>query len=151
MNAEIQFNPDTYFVLKLIHGVISLGFFIIAIWLLLRSFIGFVKEKKYRKTDKVLSFCFIINLYLQLALGLLLFAAMGSERSTNGFNTISTTANRLWPVEHIIFMLFALFIANLGMIISLKSGNDKEKHRHIFFYYLVSFIMILISLLLNYL
>jgi hypothetical protein len=60
-------------------------------------------------------------------------------------------SKRLWPIEHIVLMLFALFIANLGLIISLKSSVDRDKHQKILIYYLISLFMIALSLSINYL
>jgi hypothetical protein len=56
-------------------------------------------------------------------------------------------SKRLWPIEHIVLMLFALFIANLGLIISIKSNVDKDKHQKILIYYLISLFMIAMSLI----
>jgi len=55
-------------------------------------------------------------------------------------------SKRFWPVEHIVLMIFALFIANLGLIFSIKSSNDKLKFKRIFVYYLISILLIAISL-----
>ena len=86
------------------------------------------------RLDKVLAYLFIIGLYLQLLFGVILFSnlslSMGYDyQSADG--SMVVVSKRLWPVEHIVLMLFALFIANLGLIFSSKSNIDTIKHKKI--------------------
>ena len=136
-------------IFKLIHTFISATFLVIAVWLFIRSFQGVLKSKPYRKLDKYLSFGFIASLYLQLVFGLILFSNLGS---TMGYNYLSADSSvkivskRLWPVEHIVLMLFALLIANLGLIISLSTKSDRRKYMNTIIYYSISLALIIFSL-----
>lgn len=138
-----------YQIFKFAHSIISFTFLVIAIWLIIRSSIGVIKTKPYTKFDKFLSYGFIINLYLQLIFGIILFTNI---RSSAGYDylsadgTLKMVSKRHWPVEHIVLMLFALFIANLGLILSNKAKADKDKHRKVLIYYLTSIILIAVSL-----
>ena len=139
---------------KILHTLISLTFLVIAIWLFIRSFKGVFKEKAYLRIDKLLSFGFIISLYLQLVFGLILFSNI--ESNTTGYNYIIAEnsmkflSKRLWPVEHIVLMLFALLIANLGLIISLNTKTDLNKHKNTLIYYSISILLIIFSLFANF-
>ena len=137
----------------LIHSLISVTLLLISFMIIYRSFFGIIKNKIYSKLDKFLSLAFIVNLYLQLIFGLFLFSNIGSStrnKYLGGDLSNSMITKRLWPIEHLVLMLFALFIANLGLIISLKSNVDKDKHQKILIYYLASLLMIALSLSLNY-
>jgi heme A synthase len=137
----------------LIHSIISVTLLLISFWVIMRSVQGIIKNKVYTKLDKFLSFAFIINLYLQLIFGLILFSNLGTSSGyeyLGGDLSSNAVSKRLWPIEHIVLMLFALFIANLGLIISLKSNNDKDKYQKILIYYLISLFMIALSLSINY-
>lgn len=141
-----------YYIVKLIHSFISFTFLVFALWIVIRSVHGIVKSKAYSKLDKFLSYGFIISLYLQLIFGLILFSNMGS---TQGYSypvalTGDMASKRMWPIEHIVLMLFALFIANLGLIISLKTSDDKDKHQKILIYYVIAILLIALSLSFNY-
>jgi len=132
-----------------VHYLVSIFFLISAIWLLIRSTRGVSLELEYTKLDRWLAYFFIINLYLQLLFGIILFANIGlplgaGYQSPDG--SVAVVSKRLWPIEHIVLMLFALFIANLGLIFSGKSSLAKEKHRKILVYYAVSISLIAISL-----
>lgn len=138
--------------IKSIHTIISLTFLIIAVWLLIRSVRGIRKGNAYIRLDKFLSYGFIITLYLQLIFGLILFANPGSvtENDYSGVEgALKMASKRFWPVEHIVLMLFALLIANLGLIFSNQSLDDKEKHKKILIYYVIALIIIAVSLSAN--
>lgn len=108
----------------------SLSFLFFAVWLFIRSVKGIIKQKSYTKTDKILSYCFIIALYLQLVFGFILFSNLGSEMGFNyqsADSSLKMVSKRLWPIEHIVMMLFALFIANLGLIITLNTKSDRRR------------------------
>ena len=143
---------DSIHLMKGFHTMISITFSIIAVWLLVRSLRGIIKGKPYIALDKYLSYGFIITLYLQLIFGLILFA---NPESTTGNNlsgvegALKLASKRFWPIEHIVLMLFALLIANLGLIFSSQSQLDKEKHKKIITYYVIALIMIAVSLSTN--
>lgn len=140
-------------IFKLLHSIISITLLLISFWVILRSVQGIIKNKVYTKFDKFLSFGFIVNLYLQLIFGLILFTNLGAvpgNEYLGGDISSNMVSKRLWPIEHIVLMLFALFIANLGLIISIKSTIDRDKHQKILIYYLISLFMIGLSLSLNY-
>ena len=140
---------DSYALLKSIHTLISGSFLVIAIWLTIRSVKGIFKGTTYSKTDKWLSYGFIITMYLQLILGLILFANpnVGAETIYPGVEgALRHASKRFWPIEHIVLMLFALFIANLGLIFSNHTADDKGKYSKILIYYLIAMVMIGLSL-----
>ena len=146
----LDINPiNLYPIVKHIHSVISVTFLIAAVWLIYRSIKGITKSISYSQLDKILSYVFLVNMYLQLIFGLILFTNFGSFQ---GFNYIGTgneelvVSKRLWPIEHIVLMIFALFIANLGLIFSSKSGTDRDKHSKILLYYSISMLLIIVSL-----
>ena len=147
LNLEIV---DSYSIIKHVHTVISGAFMIFAVWLIIRSVRGIIKNRAYTGLDKFISYGFIINLYLQLVFGLILFSNHNSsvdDNFSNAEGALKMASNRFWPIEHIVLMLFALFIANLGLILTNQSQSDKEKHRKILTYYVISILMISISLI----
>jgi len=146
----VDFNQvNGHDLIKFIHIFISIAFLVFAIWLIIRSIIGIIKQREYTKLDKFLSYAFIFTLYLQLFFGILLFTNLGS---ITGYDYLSGDSNtrlvskRLWPIEHIVLMFFALLIANLGLILSIKSQVAKEKYKKVLMYYVISILLIAQSL-----
>jgi hypothetical protein len=143
---------DSFHLMKSIHTIISLTFSVIAIWLMFRSILGVIKGNSYFRLDKLLSYGFIITLYLQLIFGLILFANPTPVEGKNYAGVegaLELASKRFWPIEHIVLMLFALLIANLGLIFSSQSPLDKEKHKMVLIYYVIALVMIAISLSAN--
>jgi heme A synthase len=140
---------DGFHQIRSIHTIISMTFMVIAVWLLIRSVQGIWKGYAYTGLDKFLAYGFIVNLYLQLIFGLILFvnpASVANRDYSGAQSALEMASKRFWPIEHIVLMLFALFIANLGLIFSNKSTDSREKHRKIIIYYAIALIMIAISL-----
>lgn len=138
-----------FYIIKFIHYIVSATFLIIAIVLIYRTIIGIVKKKEYSLFDRILSYAFIINLYLQLIFGLILFSNLGSTLGydyVSADGTVKMVSKRFWPIEHIVLMIFALLIANLGFIFSNKSQESKVKYKNVLFYYCLSIVMIAYSL-----
>lgn len=136
-------------VIKIIHYTVSVTFLIFAVALTIRSVFGIKNKLPYTRFDKFLSFGFIINLYLQLVLGLFLFTNLGTGSDYNylASGNSEMVSKRLWPIEHIVLMLFALFIANLGLIFSMQTKNSLGKFKKVLIYYLFSIVLIAFSLL----
>jgi hypothetical protein len=134
--------------LKSVHTIISITFLLIAVWLLTRSVRGYWKNHTFSFLDTLLSYGFIIALYLQLIFGLILFASPNpADNYSNIDGALKMVSKRFWPVEHIVFMLFALFIANIGLIFSNQAKESGEKYRKIIIYYSIAIVMIAISLI----
>lgn len=140
---------QSFYTIKMLHIFMSLSFLFFAVWLFIRSAKGIINDKTYTKTDKILSYCFILTLYLQLVFGFILFSNLGSEMGfsyQSADSSLKMVSKRLWPIEHIVMMLFALFIANLGLIISLNTKSDRRKFFNTIIYYSISILLIVFSL-----
>lgn len=133
--------------LKYVHSTISVLFVIVTVWLLVRAIRGIMAKRSFAKIDKVLSYSFIIDLYLQLIFGLVLFSNLGINMASYTAQNEVVVSKRLWPVEHIVLMIFALSIANLGFILTFKSKDDQKKFKIVVIYYSVSVLLITYSLL----
>ena len=135
--------------IRFIHILTSATFLVFAVWLIIRSGIGLLRQKAYTRLDKFLAYGFIVTLYLQLILGVLLFTKFGPMSGYDYLSGESSTriaSKRLWPIEHIVLMFFALLIATLGLILTNKSTVAKEKHKKILTYYLIAILIIAQSL-----
>ena len=138
-----------FYIIKLVHYIISIAFLVIAFVLIYRSIFGLVKKWKYTLLDKILSSAFIINLYLQLIFGLILFSNLGSSLGYDYVSAdggVKVVSKRFWPIEHIVLMIFALLIANLGFIFSSKSQESRAKYKRVLIYYCLAILMIAYSL-----
>ncbi len=130
-----------------IHGIISTVFTITAITILLRSIRGWSLNKAYTKLDKNISILFLVFLYIQLVLGILLYFVLGNQQSgaESMEEAITQTSIRYWALEHFIIMIFALFLSQIGWVFIRKSKLDLNKHKNTLFYFGISILLIFIS------
>lgn len=136
-------------IVKIIHDIVSVSFLLLAVTLIFRSVRGIKNHLPYTKTDKYVAVAFIVALYLQLILGVIMFTNLGAGFDfqyipDEGNNLV---AKRLWPVEHIVLMLFALFIANLGLISSFLTEKSLSRFKKVLIYYSIAVVLIAISLI----
>jgi hypothetical protein len=129
------------------HRVVSTVFVVLAIILLIRSFRGWSHKKEYTILDRRIAVNLLILLYVQLVLGLLLYFVL--DNLSLGANSIEEATRqislRFWALEHLIIMMFALFLSQLGWIFIRKARLDLNKHKNTLFYFGTSFLLILIS------
>ncbi len=139
----------SYEAVKIVHDIVSVSFLIFAVTLIFRSVRGIRNHLPYTQTDKFVAIAFIVALYVQLIFGLVMFTNLGTGFDFQYIPDESTNmvSKRLWPVEHIVLMLFALFIANLGLISSFLTKQSRSRFIKILVYYSISVVLIAISLL----
>jgi uncharacterized membrane protein YozB (DUF420 family) len=129
------------------HIFVSTVFILIAIIVLVRSFRGWRQNTLYTKLDSNLSVIFLIFLYVQLILGVLLYFVLGDK--SGGASSLEEAAKqmsiRFWALEHFVIMIFALFLSQLGWVFIRKSRLDLNKHKNTLFYFGISILLIVIS------
>lgn len=130
-----------------IHGIISTAFTITAIAIFVRSIRGWSLNKAYTKLDKNISILFLIFLYIQFVLGILLYFVLGNQQSgaESMEDALQQTSLRYWALEHFIIMIFALFLSQIGWVFIRKSKLDLNKHKNTLFYFGISILLIFIS------
>ena len=141
-----------YSILLIFHIVISILLGILSCYIVLRSIFGLLGKVSFSNFyDIKLPIAAVICLYLELILGLLLYAIY-----INQLETLITQANanayfsaRFWAVEHAILMFFAIIFGHLGLVYAKNLANDKQKFQKNCLYFGLSFILIVLSLSMN--
>ncbi|MBI9035247.1 MAG: hypothetical protein JEZ03_12320 [Bacteroidales bacterium] len=129
-----------------IHIIVSTLFTIVGLIIVIKSFQGWILKKSYTKFDNLSSLIFLSLLYIQLILGVLMYFFMGSSDHTGSMSeSVDTSILRFWVIEHFSFMIFALFLSQLGRLFIVNNLTGTRKHKNTVFYYGISFILIMIS------
>jgi uncharacterized protein YacL len=119
---------------------------LLAVIVIIKSFIGWKGGKSYTKGDNALSAAFIGTLHLQLLLGLILYFFVSSitQGAFQDFGAaMKNAAQRYWAVEHIFAMILGVVIAQIGRTKSKKSSSDTEKFKKQAIFYLIAILIIL--------
>ena len=130
------------------HIAISIGFIIIAFYILSRSFIRSHKNMDFNMFDRYLTLGYLIFMYLQLISGFSLYFFIRPSENEHLLTLAQVNRNnalRFWVTEHIAMMFFALALSQIGYLFIKNTTGNKRKYRHIIFYYGISTIVILIS------
>ena len=92
-----------------------------------------------------------IKTLFELVLGLLLYYLHMNklENFISQTNANDYFSSRFWAVEHTILMFFAIIFGHLGLVYAKNLKNSAAKFKKNFIYFGLSFVLIMISLLMN--
>jgi hypothetical protein len=141
-----------YSAILISHIVISILLILLSLYIVIRSFFGLIGKVSFSKFQDIqLSIVAVIFLYLELILGILLYAIY-----INKLETLITQANanayfsaRFWAVEHTILMFFAIIFGHLGLVYAKNLSEDKQKFQKNLLYFGLSSVLIFISITMN--
>ena len=141
-----------YSAILISHIVISILLILLVLYIVIRSFFGMIGKVSFSNFQDIqLSIVAVIFLYLELILGILLYAIY-----INKLETLITQANanayfsaRFWAVEHAILMFFAIIFGHLGLVYAKNLSEDKKKFQKNLLYFGLSFVLIFISITMN--
>ena len=102
--------------------------------------------KPFNEKDRKLALFAMISLHVQLLLGLILYVPFLSNVLEGSQYIMKDPVNRFYLVEHLLGMVLAIAIITIGYLRSKRQSEQWAKHRMIFFYYVVGFILILASI-----
>ena len=134
------------------HIIISILLLLVVLFVLIRSFLGFFLKVNFSKFQDINIPIFAVSLlYLELILGMILYAIHINELSTlvSQENANSYFSARFWAVEHTILMMFAIVFGHLGLVYAKNLEEDKEKFQKNFLYFGLSFLLIVFSVGMN--
>jgi len=145
-------NLPMYSSILIAHIVISIVLSFLAFYIVVRSVFGLVKNLTFSTfLDYYIPVFAVALLYIELILGLILYSIHMSklEDFINQANANDYFSSRFWAIEHTILMFFAIIFGHLGLVYAKNLINNKEKFKMNLMYFGLSFILIMISLIMN--
>ena len=127
-----------YQILISIHIWTSILFSIIAIIMCVYLIKGIVQKKEFTQKHIYLENSFIALLYLGLILGIILYFFMEPQNNIGQFSmkqAQKAMSSRFWAIEHFSVMLFALMLAQIGKVFTIKAIDSQHKFKYALFYY----------------
>lgn len=141
-----------YSVILISHIVISILLILLSLYIVIRSFFGVIEKVPFSKFQDIqLSIVAVIFLYLELVLGILLYAIYINKLETliTQDNANAYFSARFWAVEHAILMFFAIIFGHLGLVYAKNLSEDKQKFQKNLLYFGLSSVLIFISITMN--
>jgi uncharacterized membrane protein len=133
-----------YQALLLSHSYIRFAVLILLVVVIVTSLSGWLGKKGYTSTDNKLSLWLFIATHIQLLLGLILYIVSPNVRF--GETTMKDAVTRYWTVEHLFVMLIAVVLITMARISSKKLPDATAKHKRIFIFNLIAFLLILVGI-----
>ncbi len=135
-----------YDIFLLLHSWLRWVVLILAIIVIIKSFIGWKGNKTYGKADNALSASFMGMLHLQLLIGLILYFFLSpiTQAAFADFGgAMGDASQRYWAVEHILMMIIGVVVAQIGRTKSKKATLDSNKFKTAAIFYTIAIIIIL--------
>lgn len=126
-----------YLFLNYLHIITSSLFVFLALFLSVRSLLGWLRNYTFKKMDRLLAKSFLVLLYVSLILGFLLFFWITPFKGIDPQNykeAVKRASLRFWAVEHLYSMTFALIFSQIGLVFIKKSISDKNRFAYSAFY-----------------
>jgi uncharacterized protein YacL len=106
-------------------------------------------QRRYRpfnENDNKLALFTLISMHIQLLIGLVLWGNTLADILSANAEVMKDKLNRFYIVEHFLGMALAVAFVTVGYVKAKKQEDKAIRHRLIFGYYLVAFILVMISI-----
>ncbi len=138
-----------YPILNALHSYNRYFLFAALVFVLYRSISGWLGNKPYEKADNTAGAALLGFTHLQLVLGLILYAGVSPYTKAAFADMGAAMKNpmlRYFAVEHMVSMLIAVVLIQLGRTLSKKAANDNSKHRKVAIYTGIATLIIVVTL-----
>ena len=115
------------------------------VFVLFRSYSGWLGRKPFEKADNTASLVLLILSHLQLLIGLIQYAFTSTWTQTAFADfgaAMKDPMQRYFAVEHISAMLIAIVLIQLGRTFSKKATDDLQKHRKLAIFTSIALVII---------
>ena len=129
------------------HVISSSLFLLLGVFVLMRSFRGWLKKLPFTSRDRLLNKTFLVLLYFELLMGILLFFFIKRpDEIRNVYEAVRNSSLRYWAVIHFSSMTFALFFCQIGWIFISHTKSSEAKFKYTFIYYGTALLITFITL-----
>ncbi len=121
-------------ILLALHNILRWVVVVLGIIVLGRALRGWIGQRAWEKTDRVLGVAFTSAYDIQILLGILLYFFSSSYGLSAFLNlpmgeVMGNSAYRLYAVEHPLIMILAVVFAHLGNMLPKKAKDDRTRHK----------------------
>ncbi len=135
-----------YEIVLFLHSWVRWIILVLGLVVIIKAYSGWFGNKNYSKGDNGMSAAFMGMLHLNLLLGLILYFFLSPyvQSAFNDFGAAMKEASlRFWAVEHILVMIVAVVVAQVGRIKAKKTSLDVDKFKITAIWYTIAMILIL--------
>jgi hypothetical protein len=133
----------------IVHSLLRWGIIIFGSYALIRAIAGWAGNKAFSPADNKAGMFFTLFCHTQFLVGLLLYFFMSpiiKEAFSDMGSAMKDSDLRFWAVEHILGMIIAIALVQIGRIKSKKATTDLGKHKKAAIFFGLGLIIFIISM-----
>ncbi|HEX7022970.1 MAG TPA: hypothetical protein VF171_08950 [Trueperaceae bacterium] len=137
-----------YEVIRGIHNILRWLVVLAALYALVKAYAGIIGRSVWTKSDQSAGLIFTSILNLQFLVGLILYGVSPLTRTAmrDMGAAMGSDELRFFAVEHVILMLLAVIIAQVGYTVSKRAPSDRAKFVRAAVSYTLSVVLIAIAI-----
>lgn len=113
---------------------------------ILNSYASWKADKNFSGKNKMLALFTFIFSHLQLTVGLIMYVWDARNKVSFGSGMMKDSVLRFYAIEHLLMMILAIALITIGYLRAKKETSDRAKHRKIFVWYSIAFLLILAAI-----
>ncbi len=131
-----------------LHNITRWIVLVLGVVLVVRSFLGWIKNWEYQERDKKLTPIYAGVFDLQILLGIILFftKGWGGVLMNAPGDVMKTAAMRFFAVEHWMMMILAAILIHIGSAKVKKTTESLKKYRQAAIWFTISLLLMLASI-----
>lgn len=133
-----------YLFFKYFHSGFRFVVVILVILAIVQALSGMLGKKTYTNGNRLLNLFAMVSAHIQLLLGIVLYFLSPFVQFNS--QTMKDHDTRLWTVEHLSIMLIGIILLTVGHSRSKKAVSPEGKHKAVFVFYTLAFIIILLGI-----
>ena len=126
------------------HSIMRWAVLLLGLYAITKSLRGILRNQEFTPNHKLAGGLFVASVHLQALLGILLYVARGWAQNMKDMGAaMEDSSVRYWTVEHLLTMLIAVVLIQIGRSRSKKAQPDIKKHKISLAFYGLGLIIIL--------
>ena len=128
------------------HVLFSIAFLLVAVGISVHTLLGWKRNWSYGKFDQRLQNTFLILLYIDLVLGIILYFFLQKPHEVISATEAMKYSNlRFWAIQHFSNMMFVVILCLIGSLFIRGTSISEKKYKYSFLYFGVSTLIIIVS------
>jgi hypothetical protein len=113
-----------------------------------RAYVGWTGRRRFVGADNGMGASFVGSMHLQVLLGLGLYFGLSpwGLNAMKQAGAMKDPTARFFGMEHVVVMILAAVLAQVGRSLSKKASDDTLKHKKAFTYFTIALILVLLMI-----
>lgn len=125
------------------HSILRWAVLLFGLYAITKSARGVLKKQDYTPQHNMAATLFIASVHLQALLGIFLYISRYAKNLSDMGAIMKDPLQRFWTVEHLVGMLLAVVLIQVGRTKSKKATETIKKHKTALLFFSIGMLLIL--------